>query len=57
MWCHVYWYSKIVKAAIELVTVGEPAIRDNRSDEGDSDEVKKPSKEGSEKAEPTHPEE
>ena len=32
MFCHVYWYSKIVKAAYRLAKVGKAAIVDNRSE-------------------------
>lgn len=32
MFCHIYWFSKIVKAAIRMVRVGKEAIVDNRSE-------------------------
>ena len=32
MFCHVYWFSKIVKAGYRLIKVGKEAIVDNRSE-------------------------
>ena len=35
MFCHCYWYSKIVKGAIKMFKEGRKAIVDNRSEENE----------------------
>ncbi|KAK8847143.1 sphingosine N-acyltransferase lag1 [Tritrichomonas musculus] len=46
LYCHLYWFKRIVMAAINIFTQGADAICDNRSDgpDNDEDEVKKDEK-------------
>lgn len=45
MFCHCYWFSKIVKGAVKMFKEGSKAIVDNRSEENEENERKKKAKE------------